>query len=116
MSIYDRIAKKIVGRSQIIKECVCYGDSMCNLHIEESVYSQETDYCVSDFENDIDGFAYDVNRELASLGLFECNRNNIRVHGYDNGGLIMLSYDCKVQVGDETMEKIRGSEWKVKEI
>jgi hypothetical protein len=114
-----RIAKSIVGRSQMVKTCVVHDEGLCDLHIEESVFAQD-EYTYQNLMDDIEGFLYDVDRELGYVTALDkevvtCDKNKIHVCTGSDADLMCFSYDCSIYMSDEGMERIRDSEWRIKE-
>ena len=111
--ICDKIAKKIVARSQILKKCFV-NNGICDLHIEESAFVHDGEYSYTNLEADVNGFLFDVNRELSIFGITvpTCEGIKFRV---DNDLLVFL-YDQKNVVADDAViEKIRINEWIIEE-
>ena len=113
MEICERMARRITARSNMVKKCVV-GNGVCSLHIEESVFIQNNAYRCRDLESDIDGFVYDVDRELNAIDpSLQCDRGSVNVNVDRDSHLFTLSYDCAVDVD---AEKVRTNEWQIERI
>lgn len=106
------ISRRICARSQIFKKCYRNG-TQCDLHIEESAYVKDGEYTFANLEQDIIGFEMDVNRELSPIGM-QCDRNSIKFR-VDNDLLVFVYDKIAVSIDDETLEKIKTSEWIMEE-
>lgn len=114
MGRVERIAKQVVARSQIFKKCVKSG-GLCNMHIDESICLEEKTYDYPKLVADVDGFAFDVEREMNAVCGLHCDKGLIHF-GIDHGNdLLLLSYDFMVPADDATVEKIRMNEWMLEE-
>lgn len=114
MDKFTRIAKNMVARSQITKSCSINGGT-CRLVIDESIYLQESMYCFENLCNDIRGFVYDTNRELACICNAKCSSNEVILTVDKANSLLNLGYECNIAGDDANKEAIMTNEWVVEE-
>ena len=114
--ICERVAKRIVGRSQMDKTCTVNGDSLV-LRIEESIFIQFDAYRLDKLDADANGFQQDVDMEMVVIGCgARCEHDEINIRVDKESNLFVFSYEFTLPNDGVLLESVKTHEWLVKEV
>lgn len=111
----EKIARKIMANSQMVKTGVIYPGNLVEGHITEKIYFDSYSQMKwRHFRQSIESFAYDVERELDDLGILDVfNIDDIRIF-WSNEQMLAFEFVFKCKFGSSMIEKMKSSEWILK--
>ena len=112
MNIIQKIAKKIVARSQMVKRCSIDSENVLKATITEQIFLNPFTYNFKGFVADVNDFATDVNNELKNININPINVDQIKLDISDHDDkLLVLSYQIEQTINEQQKQLIRQHEW-----
>lgn len=111
----NKIAKKIISRSQMIKKCSINKNNILKGYVSVSIFLSQFTYNFKGLKNDIYEFINDVNRQLVNINISNVNQDDIKLD-IDENGLLKFIYEFKEEITDQQKQKIRQFQWVVNDV
>lgn len=112
MNMIQKIARKIVARSQIVKRCSIDEQNVLKAIITEQIFLNPFTYNFKGLKADVNDFATDVNNQLENININPINADQIKLQISDvDKKLIVLSYEIEQNINEQQKQLIRQHEW-----
>lgn len=111
----NKIAKKIISRSQMVKKCSIDENNICKGYISVSIFLNQFTYNFKGLKNDVLDFVDDVNKQLININISNVNQDDIKLD-IDENGLLKFIYEFKEEITDQQKQKIRQFQWIVNDV